>query len=228
MQILTHARYFLAAVAVAVTGTAASATSVAPHDLSTLASFDVDGAYALSSSSFGTKLVLDGTFAGDATGLLAIDPGKPMDFWFGASVRIDGHEILGGTLPVQNMAFGDIVTDTMMLLGKLDKTLGGLLTDLLDDGDANLFGLVSVNASVSDVVTTSTGISGAFEVKAKSFLNIAKVFCMPFGKEGTFDIALTIKGKTETHPSPVPLPAGAPLLLVALGGIAGLRRFRRS
>ena len=227
MQILTHARQFLTAAALVACGSAASATSVMPEGLSTLASFDVDGAYAYSSSHYGTKLSLGGTFSGDATALAATDLGATADYWLGASFTLDGHEVLSGTVPLLQTSVTEIVTDTMLLLAHLDGTLGGLLSDVLDDGHAWL-GPIAVEAALSDVVKTDTTIDGAFSVMAKAyFLDLSKIFCLPFSGEGTFDIALKLWGHPgDTDPSPVPLPAGAPLLLLALGGMAGLRRLR--
>lgn len=203
----------------------------------TLATIDVDGSYFIDQDGLTTSAGLTGAFAGDASGLVGIDFDMPMDYIFGASLSVNGSTLFDGDLEADGTSLNEVIAVALGLLGDINDGLGGVplavFADLLDDGQASIPPFLDV--VISDFSLGATGFSGLFDIglflpfsddgcglfAVQSFLGgDGGGLSIPCSGEGTFALDLSISKDV----APIPLPAGAPLLLVGLGGLAVLRR----
>ena len=202
----------------------------------TVATIDVDGTYFIDQNGFSTTAGLDGSFAGDASGLVGVDFDMPMDYIFGASLSIDGFTLFDGDLEADDTSLNEVIGVALSLLGDINDGLGGVplavFLDLLDDGQASIDPFLDI--VISDFELGEAGFSGLFDIDL--FLPFSDESCgryelstlrggggglsIPCSAEGTFALDLSISKDV----APIPLPAGAPLLLIGLGGLAALKR----
>ena len=221
-------------------GALAAFATVAQAVPMTLATIGVDGTIDFSQTGSTTSLGLSGSFEGEGAALLATDFDMPMDYILGASLSFNGVELFNDSIEADDTSLNDIIAVGLNILQQIDSALGGLpasfIADLLDDGSASIFPFLS--AEVTNFTLDATSFSGDFDIAA----------FLPFGNEacgsavylrtvstgpshgggslcslsGTFALDLSISKDVAA----VPLPAGAPLLLLGLGGLAAARRRR--
>ena len=122
----------------------------------------------------------------------------------GSSRTLTDVTLGGGDLFAEDDAFSDVnfadaIDNPSVFVNIFEATSGGSQTSMTDD----LEGVTSLN-----LLGRANGLT---------FTSIAEAGLSTFSL--TFDLA-----GTAPPPSPVPLPAGLPLLLAGLGGLALLRR----
>lgn len=225
-------------------GAAALALAGAAAQAAPVATFDLSADFFASNDGDLVRLESGGAFFGEILDPVAI--GAPNDLVFSASVTA---VLFGGGGPVAIDLFsGAVRLDDIVLLdaaGAVADEIGLIVDDLLLGGDPFVTGVIAFlgdlladgTASFDDGVTaidvaveaaaTDTAVDGLFAIFAETETSLLEALLFELADlDGlpTGEIGGTLAIDLDIATAVIPLPATLPLMVLALGGVAAIRR----
>ncbi|MEM7491336.1 MAG: VPLPA-CTERM sorting domain-containing protein, partial [Pseudomonadota bacterium] len=197
------------------------AISGAAAQAATIATVDIVGDFEISPFGFGPFLGTTTSIENGAFDFQLLGPvDQPGDFVYGASLTVNDERIFFGSIdgPPDTSPLDFGATVLSLLPPPLVGIAGDIGTALLETGSFDATSILgSLSASVSNLSLAEDQVTGEFGLEFSSLF-------LPFlGEEvGSFELSLTIDDGVT--PAPIPLPASAGFLLLALGGFAAMRR----
>lgn len=204
---VTTAKNIFAAMMLALTPMAAAA---GPVDIAPVGETTVEVEIALLEA-----LGLGGAPTGTATADLLPDPGSPTSVLF-------AFDITGGQIFDDGNAIIEHDGSGVRLFAAADTTIGAEVGNFVIDTElATVFG--NVNGGAASVDLFNFGTPGAEGIPLLISENLATALGSVFGANPA-DLEGAQFALANTAPTPVPLPAGLPLLAAGLGALLFVRR----